>query len=145
MDMSSIELIPEHCRFIRDSYIKLISMLAHTMGCHESTAVRLYYVYWDKILKWDEGWGQLVICTIHYWYFISLLALTLEYSLQQSSGESDWWWWCFGTGWCSEGEPQLENTEVSNSLDSHDLSWTNYCTLNAQSIVKDYSLETCTM
>jgi len=41
MDMSSIELIPEHCRVISDSYIKLISVLAHTMGCHESTAVRL--------------------------------------------------------------------------------------------------------
>jgi len=124
MDMSSIELIPEHCRFISDSYIKLISVLAHTMGCHESTAVRLYYVYWDEILKWDEGWWPLVIIMhCHYWYFISLLALTLEYSLQQSSGESDRWWWCFGTGWCSEGEPQLEITEVSNSLGSHDLSW----------------------
>jgi len=32
MGMSSMELIPEHCRFISDSYIKLISVLAHTMG-----------------------------------------------------------------------------------------------------------------
>ena len=131
--------------FLFSSYIKLISVLAHTMRCHESTAVGLYCVYWDKILKWDEGWRQLVVRTIHYWYFISLLTLTLEYSLQQSSAESDPWWRSRGNEWCSKGEPQLENTEVSNSLGSHDLSWINYCTLNAQSIVKNYSLETCTM
>ena len=31
MDMSSIELIPEHCRFINDGYINPISVLANTM------------------------------------------------------------------------------------------------------------------
>jgi len=41
MDMSSMELIPEYCRFIRDSYIILISMLANTIGCHKNTAI--YY------------------------------------------------------------------------------------------------------
>jgi len=111
------------------SYIKLISVLAHTMGCHESTAVRLY-VYWDK--NAEMGWGMM---TTSYMYnplliFHSLIA-TLNCSLQQSSAEWDRWWRSCGTGWCSEGEPQLENTDVSNSLGSHDLSWINSCTLNA--------------
>ena len=74
--------------------------------------------------KWDEGCQNLVICTkcpitdISF----SLLALTLEYSLQQSSIERDWRCWSGVFGGSSRGEPQLKNTEVSNCLGSHDLS-----------------------
>ena len=36
------------------------------------------------------------------------------YSLPQSSMEWNWRFWSHCTGWCSESEPELENTKVSN-------------------------------
>ena len=44
----------------------------------------------------------------------SLLTLTLEYSLPQSWREWNWRFWSYCPGWCSESEPEVENTRVSN-------------------------------
>ena len=43
--------------------------------------------------------------------------LTLEYSLPQSLEEWNWRFWSHCTGWCSESEPELDNTRVSNYPD----------------------------
>ena len=50
-------------------------------------------------------------CLIN-WF--SLLALILEYSLPQSWKEWNWRFWSHCPGWCSESEPELDNTRVSN-------------------------------
>jgi len=47
-----MELIPEYCMFISDSYVILISVLAHTMGCHKAqpfmkTTSYMYYPITD--------------------------------------------------------------------------------------------------
>ena len=50
-------------------------------------------------------------CLIN-WF--ALLGLILEYSLSQSWKEWNWRFWSHCPGWCSESEPELDNTEVSN-------------------------------
>ena len=46
-------------------------------------------------------------------YLCSLHALILQYSFPQSWRKWNWKFWSLCTGWCSESEPELENTEVS--------------------------------
>ena len=46
--------------------------------------------------------------------WFSLPALILEYSLPQFLGEYNWRFWSHCPGWCSESEPELDNTKVSN-------------------------------
>ena len=50
--------------------------------------------------------------------FHSLLAPILEYSLPQSWRQCNWRFWSYCIVWCSESEPELENTGVSNYRDS---------------------------
>ena len=45
-----------------------------------------------------------------------LLVLTLVYSLPQSFLQFYWFQWGRFTQWCSESEPHIERTEVSNHL-----------------------------
>ena len=70
MDMSSMELIPEYCRFVSDSYIKikLISVLAQ-MRC---TAVRLLLC----ILRQNTEMGRGMVTTSYMYYPLLIFHFT---------------------------------------------------------------------
>ena len=59
---------------------------------------------------------SLTDCPIN-WF--SLPALILENSLSQSWSEWNWRVWSRCTGWCSESEPELDNSKVRTILTSY--------------------------
>ena len=46
--------------------------------------------------------------------WFTLLALILEFSIPQSWREWNWRFWSHCPGWCSESEPEVDDTKVSN-------------------------------